>query len=803
MQQIRHAGRLLARTPGFTIVAVATLGLGIGVNSAIFSVIDAVLLRPLPYPHPERLVAFYEHEGNDQDGRGGISPANMADYNQNHVFTGISHVGTPGMNLTGAGTPERIFGIQAGSNFLDILGVPPAMGRNFLPEEDRYGARHVVIVSHELWQQRLGGDRAVIGRAITLDGEAYQVIGVLPAGFQSPEEFTEHQPMLFVVPDCWPPNIDRGDHYDHAIARLKPGVSLAQAQSEMLTISARLAKAYPNTNAKLAVGVAPLGADMVRRVRTAMLVLLGAVGLVLLIACANVANLLLARSAGRSREVAIRLAMGAGRWRIVRELLVESAMLAVLGCALGLILGAWTRDLLVSIAPKDIPRLDTAGLSLRVLGFTALLASFTVFLFGMIPAWQVSGVRPNLALKSAERSTGSGAVLRWRSALMAAEVALALVLLLGGGLLWKSLVRVTGVDLGFQPDRVLMARVNLPDLRYPDGARRFAFFQELEQRVGRLPGVQSAGFTFCGPMRGGWGSVYETPEGPGSEPDYRLRSADFEPVSTRYFETLGIPILKGRAFMPADKEGAPPVAIINQVLARKLFPNGDAAGHRIRREGARAWETIVGVVGEVHLESQAERVHPQVFFPAAQTGLYRVPVADFAIRTSGAPRSIAREVQRQVWAIDKDQPVTRVETLEEVVSASVAQRRFQALLLLLFAGVALVLSVVGVYGVVSYAVVQRTQEIGLRLALGAQRENILRLTIARALRPILAGLAVGLAGALAASRLLTSLLFEVKPSDPATFAAVAALLGVVALGACLIPARRATRVDPMVALRYE
>ena len=643
----------------------------------------------------------------------------------------------------------------------------------------------MVVISHELWQQRLGGDRGVIGRTITLDGG--------------------RQPMLFLVPDCWPPNIlhNRGEHYDHAIARLKPGVPLAQAQSEMQTIGVRLAKAYPQTNRNTALGVAPLGADMVRRVRTAMLVLLGAVGLVLLIACANVANLLLARSAGRSREVAIRLAMGAGRWRIVRELLVESAMLAVLGCALGLVLGAWTRDLLVAIAPKNVPRLDTAALSWRVLGFTGMLATLTVFLFGMIPAWQVSGIRPNMALKSAERSTGGSAVLRWRSALMTAEVALALMLLVGGALLWKSFVRVTGVDLGFEADRVLMMLVNLPDLRYPDGARRLAFFQELEQRVERLPGVQSAGFTFRGPMRGGWGSVYETPEGPGSEPDFRGREADFEPVSLRYFETLGIPILKGRAFTPADKEGAPPVAIVNQVLARKLFPNGDAVGHRIRRSGARDWETIAGVVGEVHLQSQTEKVHPQVFFPAAQTSLYPVHVADFAIRTAGAPLAIVRDVQRQVWAIDKDQPVTRVETLEEVVSASVAQRRFQAALLLLFASVALALAVVGVYGLISYAVAQRTPEIGLRLALGAQRHNILGLTMARALGPILAGLAAGLAGALAASRLLTSLLFEVKPSDPATFALVAAMLGVVALGACLIPARRATRVDPMVALRYE
>jgi putative ABC transport system permease protein len=810
MQQLRYAARFLARTPGFTIVAIVTLALGIGVNSAIFSVIDAVLLRPLPYPHPERLVSFFEHQGNDPDERGGIAPANMPDYNQNHVFTGIAHVGTPGMNLTGAGTPERIFGIQAGYNFLDILGVQPAMGRGFRPEEDRYGAPHVVVISHELWQQRLGGDRAVIGRTITLDGESYEVIGVLPPGFQSPDEISQRQPMLFVLPDCWPPNVlhNRGEHYDHAIARLKPGVPLAQAQSEMQTIGARLAKAYPATNGKIALGVAPLGADMVRRVRTAMLVLLGAVGLVLLIACANVANLLLARSAGRSREVAIRLAMGAGRWRIVRELLVESAVLAVLGCALGLLFGVWTRDLLVSTAPKNIPRLDRAALSWRVLGFTGLLATSTAFLFGMIPAWQVSGVRPNLALKSGERSTGGSAVLRWRNALMAAEVALALMLLVGGALLWKSFVRVTGVDLGFQPDRVLMVRVNLPDLHYPDGARRLAFFQEMEQRVERLPGVQSAGFTFSGPMRGGWGSDYQTPDGPGSEPDHRARDADFEPVSPRYFETLGIPILKGRGFTPADKEGAPLVAIVNQVLARRIFPNGDAVGHRIRRGGTHDWETIVAVVGEVHLEGQTEKVNQQVYLPAAQISLYatgRHPahLADFALRTAGAPLAIVRDVQRQVWAIDKDQPVTRVETLEEVVSASVAQRRFQAALLLLFAGVAGALAVVGVYGVISYAVAQRTPEIGLRLALGAQRQNIFGLTMARALRPILAGLAIGLAGALAASRLLTSLLFEVKPSDPATFAFVAVLLGVVALGACLIPARRATRVDPMVALRYE
>jgi putative ABC transport system permease protein len=419
-----------------------------------------------------------------------------------------------------------------------------------------------------------------------------------------------------------------------------------------------------------------------------------------------------------------------------------------------------------------------------------------VFLFGMIPAWQVSGIRPNVALKSNERSTGSSAVLRWRNVLMAAEVALALTLLVGGGLLWKSFLRVTGVDLGFQPDRVLMMSVNLPDLRYANGARRLDFFQELIQRVSGMPGVQAAGFTFCGPMRGGWGSMYEAPGD-------KVGDADFEPVSPRYFETLGIPISKGRAFTATDKEGAPQVAIVNDVLARKLFPNGDAVGQRIRRFGKSDWETIIGVVGKVHLQDQTEKVHPQVYFSAAQTSLYPVHLADFAIRTAGAPLAIVRDVQRQVWAIDKDQPVTRVQTLEEVVSASVAQRRFQAVLLLLFAGVALALSVVGVYGVVSYAVTQSIPEIGLRVALGAQVGNILGLTLARALRPILAGLAVGLAGALAGSRLLTSLLFEVKPSDPATFATVAALLGAVAIGACLIPARRATRVDPMVALRYE
>jgi putative ABC transport system permease protein len=798
MQQVSYAARLLARTPGFTILAVITLALGIGVNSAIFSVIDAVLLRPLPYPHPEQLVSFFEHEGNDPGDRGGIAPANMADYNQNDVFSGLAHVGTPGMNLTGAGTPERVFGIRAGYNFLDILGVQPALGRTFLPEEDRYGARRVVIISHELWQQRFGGDRRIIGSSITLDSELYQVIGVLPAGFRSPEEISERQPMMFVLPDCWPPDIlhNRGEHFDHAIARLRPGVTLAQARSEMQTVAARLAKAYPKTNGKIALGVAPLGADLVRRVRTAMLVLLGAVGLVLLIACANVASLLLARSAGRGREIAIRLAIGASRGRIVRELLAESVLLAALGCALGLILGAWTRDLLVSLAPKNIPLLDLAVWNWRVIGFGGLLASFTVLLFGVIPAWQASGIRPNVALKSGERSTGGAAVLRWRSALMAAEVALALVLLVGGGLLWKSFLRVTHVDVGFQPDRVLVMRINLPELHYRNGARRLVFFEDLAERVGRLGGVQSAGFTFCGPMRGGWGSMYETPE------EYK-GDADFEPVSARYFETLGIPILKGRGFTIGDKEGAPPVAIINQVLARKLYPHGDAVGQRIRRFGENNWDTIVGVVGDVHLQEQTQKVHGQVYFPAAQTSLYPVPLADFAIRTAGAPLAIVRDVQRQVWNIDKDQPVTRVQTLEEVVSASVAERRFQAMLLLLFAGVALTLSLVGVYGVVSYAVLQRTPEIGLRLALGAQRADILTLTLTRALRPIGMGLAAGLAAALAASRLLTSLLFEVKPSDPMTFAVVAGLLAAVALAACIIPSRRATRVDPLVALRYE
>jgi putative ABC transport system permease protein len=804
MRAIRYAGRTLAKSPGFTIVAIATLALGMGVNSAIFSVIDAILLRPLPYPQPDRLVSFWEHNPRTPDDRGGVAPANLADYNRNHVFTAVAHAGVKGVNVTGGGTPERMSTLTGTYTLLDILGVLPALGRNFRSDEDRNGAPKVVIVSHQVWQQRFGGDSAVIGRSILLDGEPHQIIGVMPAGFQPPEQFTQREPIQLVLPDCWPPDVlaNRSEHFDHAVARLKPGVTIAQAQSEMTAISSGLAKAYPKTNADVTVGVAPLGADLVRQVRTALLVLLAAVGLVLLIACVNVANLLLARSAGRSREIAIRLAIGASRWRVMQELLVESALLAAIGCALGLVLGGWSRDLLVSIAPRNLPRLDTVALNWRVLGFAALLASITVFLVGLFPAWQASGVRPNESMKAGDRSTGGSAVLRWRSALMAAEVALSLILLVGGGLLLKSFLRITGIELGFQPDRVLALNINLPATRYPDGGRRLAFFQELEQRASRLPGVQSAAFSFRFPMRGGWGSVYETPESPGADRRDRSHDADFQVASPRYFETLGIPIVEGRPFTAQDKEGMEPVAIVNQTLAKKLAPNGSALGRRIRRSG-KAWQTIVGVVGEVHLQGQGSKVESQVFIPAAQTGLYPVGLADFAIRTSGAPMSIVRAIQNEVWAIDKDQPITRVQTLEEVVSASVAQRRFQATLLLAFAGVALLLSMVGVYGVVSYAVLQRTPEIGLRLALGAQRENILGLVLGQAMRPIAAGLVIGLAGALALTRFLASLLFEMKPTDPVTFGAVLTVLGIVAASACLIPARRATQVDPMIALRYE
>jgi putative ABC transport system permease protein len=806
MREIRYALRLLRKSPGFSVIVVLTLALGIGVNTGIFSVIDAVMLKPLPYPRPERLMAFNEVEAG---GGSSVAPANLRDYGQNHVFTGIVHIGMVGKNLTGGGEPERLLGVRTTFNFFAVLGVPPALGRGFLAEEDRFGARRVVVLSHELWRRRFGGDPRVVGSAVELDREPHLVVGVMPPRFQAPLQFVAKEPISFYVSAAFPPELlaNRGDHEDHAFARLRPGVTLPQAQAEMSAIAARLARAYPRTNGGIGIQVEPLRAQLVAGVRKPLLVLLGAVGLVLLIACANVANLLLARGAAQGREVAIRTALGARRGQIVRELLAQSAVLAAAGCLVGL-LAAWgVSRALAAFGPQDIPRLRTATLDAGVLAYSAALAALTVLVFGLFPAWLTSGAagpraagRP--ALLSSRQALGGRSPLRWRGGLTAAEVALSLVLLIGSALLLKSFVLVSRVDLGFAPDRVVALDVNLPEARYPTARERLAFFAALAGRVERLPGVVAVAFGRL-PLRGHWISSFETAENPILDGDAHGPEADCQMVSAGYFTTLEVPLLAGRAFTAGDRDGQEPVVIVNQALAWRYYPRGDALGHRLRRRGAPAWRTIVGIAAPVHLYGQAEEVAPQVFLPAAQTDSYPMAIASLAVRARQDPRGLVAAVRREVWAIDRDQPVTRVETLAELVSGSLAQRRFQMALLLLFAGLALALALVGIYGVVSYSVEQRTAEIGLRVAVGARRRDILGLVIGQGLLLAGIGLAAGLPGALAATRLLRSLLFRVEPFDPPTFLGLALVALAAALAACWWPARRAARIDPMTALRDE
>lgn len=816
IHDLRYALRLLAKSPAFALVAIFTLALGIGVNSGIFTVVDAVMLRPLPYPEPDRLVSLWETTLKERPSNfsssgsnlgGGSSPtrttvaaANLVDYRKdNHAFTGMAGFDIAGMNLTGNGPPERLFGERVTYEYFPVLGVQPSQGRAFLAEEDRPGNHRVVIISHELWQRRFGSDPNLIGNFVTLDDEKYRVIGIMQPGFESPSQFGSTTTLSFFVPAAYPPDQlgKHGNHDINVLARLRPGATLKQAQAELDAVSNRLAQAYPETNSNVKTGAAPLADDIARNVRTSILVLLGAVGLILLIACANLANLLLVRAIGRSREITIRFALGASRARVIGELLIQSVVLAVFGCVAGLVFGYWTRELLVRLAPPNIPRLAGAGLDGRVLLFTVMLSLVTGILFGLFPAWQVSKARPAESLKSSERGIAGAGVMRWRNVLMITEIAVSMVLLVGAGLLLRSFITLSGVDLGFQTERVMAMNINLSETIYQTPDRRFAFFEDLASRVSNLPGVQAVGFANRMPMRGGWSGSFEL------DSATVTTDSDLQAVSPGYFPTLGISLLRGRLLTAADRLGAQPVAVVNTEFVRRFLTGQEPIGRHLRRGPQAPWIAIVGIVGDVHRGGKAAAITPQVYYPAAQTNLYPVRVADFAFRAAGDPKTLMAAVQQQVWAIDKDQPVTNVKTLEEVISQSVAERRFQTLLLLLFAGLALALALVGVYGVISYSVSQRTGEIGLRIALGASRGAILRLVIEQAMLLVIAGIVAGAAGAYGLSRYLTSLLFEVKPTDPLTYSSLALLLTVVALIACYVPARRATQVDPMVALRYE
>jgi len=809
VQNIRYALRLLRKSPGFTAIAVATLALGIGANTAVFSVVDAVMLKPLAYPDPDRLVALWEGRADrPQDAAHGpataVAPANLVDYSRdNRTFETLASFDARSMSLTQSGAPEQLLGEAVSWNYLATLGAQPAIGRGFTRDDDRPGGDHVVILTNAAWRDRFGADPSILGRSIRLNAESYTVVGVMPAGFTPAMQFESIRRVEFLVPAAYPDDLlaNHGDHECRVVGRLKPGVTLVQAQSDIDGIVATLAKTYPSAASGLQTRLAPLARDITRGVRTSLLVLLGAVALVLLISCVNVANLLIVRAVGHRRDVAVRLALGAGRGQIMFETITRCVVLGVLGGVAGALVGVWTRDGLVAIAPATLPRIGETALNRDVFLLTLALSLVTGIVTGLLPAWQAARTDAGGTLKASVRgASDSRALVRWRGALMAGEIAAALVLAVGAGLLVRSLVTLTRVDLGFQTTQVLAANIALPETRYDDARKRLAFFESLTERVRGLPGVEAAGFANRFPLRGGWSSSANFE---GTAPmDFFV--SDFQAVSGGYFAALGIRLVRGRLVTETDRIDTMRAAVVNETFARKVSPDRDPLGRRFQRSGKNQSPiTIVGVVGDIRRDGKQATIQPEVYLPAAQTDLYPVRLADFAVRTAGDPRSLVHAIQDAVLAIDPDQPITDVRTLDEVVSASMAERRFDLILLTAFAVLAVALALVGVYGVVAYAASERTREIGIRMALGANRRDVVRLVVRAAVGWSLAGIAAGVAGAVAASRLLGSLLFNVTPTDPLTFTAMALVMMAVALTASYIPARRAASVDPIVALRTE
>ena len=809
-QDLRFGARMLMRKPGFTLVAIITLALGIGANTAIFSVVNAVLLRPLPFQNPEQLFTLWER--NPKQGYEQNPPAagNYLDWQaQNRVFAQMA-IYDPfrKFNLTHEDLPERIAGAAVSASLFAVLGVGPAQGRVFLPEEEQPGSDQVALVSYGLWRRRFAGDPNLVGKTITLDGRNRTVIGVMPEGFQFPGG-SGTQLRIYTPPpaELWVPlAMDanawraRSSHSLSVIARLRPEGAIEQAETEMNAIQQRLAQQYSSDYLGSHVKLVPLRAQVVGTARPALLILWGAVALVLLIACVNVANLSLSRATTRKRELAIRSALGAGRLRVIRQLLTESLLLALAGGACGVFLASWGIEALTPIIPNDFPRREEIAVDLWTLGFTLLVATLTGLIFGLVPALQSSKTDLTSSLKEGGRSESEGGGRnRMRSLLVVTETALALVLLVGAGLLIQSLLRLQRVNPGFHPERVLTMELSLPRSRYPR-EQRPAFFRSLIERIHTIPGVSSVGASTHIPLAGDNMNFAFFIEGRQS-PEGRLPGADCRAVTPDYFNALGIPLVKGRAFSDRDGPEAPQVFVINETMARRHFPNEDPVGKRMKVGFSDKTGEIVGIVGAVKHWGLDAEAKEEIYTSYDQTPFWASMT--LVARTTGDPLSVAGAAQNEVRAVDKDQPVTRVRTMEAVVAGSVAQPRFRTLLLGSFAVIALLLAAVGIYGVISYAVMQRTQEIGIRIALGAQPRDVLRLVVRQGMAPALVGLGVGLIGAFALTRLLKDLLFIVRPTDPATFALVALLLASVALLACYLPARRATKVDPMVALRRE
>jgi len=802
IQDIRYSIRLLYKNPAFTAVAVLALALGIGANSAIFSVVNSVLFRPLPYRDPQRLLMIWEnHQERGGPQREWASPADLKDWReQPQSFEHVAGLLGWGPTLTGRDEPEDLQGAAVSYDTFDMLGMAPELGRSFTADDDLPGAERVVVLSHQLWQRRFGSDPAIVGKSLTLGGQSYIVVGVMPRGSVFPiltnsEIFTTAGPILAGLKGC-----DRGCVILRVIAKLKDGVTFDAARAEMSALAARIAEQYPDSNSGVGTLLVPLHEQIVGDVRLAMLVLLGAVALVLLIACANVANLLLSRAAAREKEVAIRAALGASRARLIRQHLTESLVLAVVGGAFGLLLAFWMLDVLVSFAPKGTPRLEEIGIDTSVLGFTFAVALLTGLAFGVAPALLSSRTNFNSALKEGGRDArASSRGNRVRSVLVVAEVSLALMLLVGAGLLIKSFINLQRVDPGFNARGALRVDLSLPRIRYADRTPTAAFYKRLVDRVRVLPGVDSVGAVSSLPLSGGGTDTSFLIEGqPQPEPN-REPVSNYAMVTPDYFRAMGIRLVRGRVITEADNADAPKVAVISESMTRRYFPGEDPLGKGLLFGGKNRRE-IVGIVSDVKFVGLNLDSRPMMYLSEQQDAARGMSLI---VRTSGDPMSLATAVRSEVQTLDKDLAVSNVMPMEQLVSASLAEPRFLLLLLGVFAGSALALSVIGVYGVVSYSVAQRSHEIGVRMALGAQVGDVLKLVLGKGMVLVGVGIAIGLAGAFALSRIMESLLFGVGARDMATFAATALVLAGVALGACFVPARRATKVDPMVALRYE
>ena len=801
-QDLRYAFRMLRCSPGFTAVAVLTLALGIGANTAVFSVVDTVLLRPLPYPDSKRLVQMWSTNANTN--RWGIWTAypRFLDWRRlATTFEDMAAVRFWVINLSGGDHPEALHVVVTSSRLFQVLRVQPLLGRTFLLEEDQPGHDHVIILSHGLWQRRFGSDPTVIGRAVDIDQQSYTVIGVMPPGFRFPPDLTVSWSIdAWLPPAPDPSRNERGSNNYYVVARLKPGITVAQAQAEMDAIHHGLAERH-GEDRDLGVKVAGWQQQVGSEVRPALLILLGAISLVLLIACANVANLLLARGAARQREAALRQALGAGRARLIRQLLTESLLLATFGGTAGLLLAYQGLRLFIQLAP-DIPRLNETAIDPRVLLFSAALTLGTGLIFGVVPAWQGSKMDLQNALKeSGSRLTGSSDRARVRSSLVMAEMALALMLLAGACLLLRSFLNVEQIDPGFNAKNLLTAFVMLSPAKYPDPRSQAAFFREVMDRVASIPGVECAGGADSAPLLTNDAGTVSI-EGHEARPGEQGIQAERPKITPDYFRAMGMRLVRGRTFTWADNESSLPVAMINEAAAREYWPNADAMGRRVRLEDGSApvWRQVIGIVGDVRQDGLAEAARPEVYAPLQQSP---VPYLVLAVRTRVAPAALTGAIRHAVMAVDKDQPVLQIQTMQQVVSDSVAGRRFQMALMALFALLALVLAAIGVYGLMSYSVSRRTHEIGIRMALGAKREEVLRLVVGQGLLLAAGGVVLGIGGALILTRFLASLLFGVGPDDPVTFAGVSLLLVSVAAAGSLIPAWRAARIDPMEALRYE